>query len=247
MSEEVVVVLMTKQEARACVEDIKASDRNTRALLLDLYERHGWEALGYNSWRACVVGEFKQSERYLYKQLEAAQVEKAICPKGQNQEIGQIPERHLRPLTSLPPDEQREVYQRAVETAPEGKVTAKHVEETVKEVIERKEPTNKNGYIYTKTYPVSDAMAFVTMAITQLERIRPNDPKRKEALLRMIRWAENKILDVPQEPELISPKFQAAFEAMVSAIKNEKGLKWKETSKKDALKCVSILADIITI
>ncbi len=98
----------------------------------------------------------------------------------------EIPERHLRPLTSLPPEEQREVYQKAVETAPDGKVTAKHVEETVSKM-------NKKGYIYTETYPVSDAMAFVTMAITQLERIRPNDPKRKEALLRMIRWAENKI------------------------------------------------------
>lgn len=33
-------------------------------------------------------------------------------------------EAQTRPLTKLPPDEQREVYQKAVETAPEGKVTA---------------------------------------------------------------------------------------------------------------------------
>ena len=182
MSEEVVVVLMTKQEARACVENIKASDRNTRALLLDLYERHGWEALEYDSWRACVVGEFKQSERYLYKQLEAAQVEKAICPIGQNS-IGAIKESHLRPLTSLPPAEQREVYQRAVETAPEGKVTAKHIEETVSKM-------NKKGYIYTETYPVSDAMAFATMAISQLERIRQDDPERQDALNDVVRWVK---------------------------------------------------------
>jgi len=33
----------------------------------------------------------------------------------------------LRPLTRIKsPDEQREVYQKAVETAPEGRVTAKH-------------------------------------------------------------------------------------------------------------------------
>jgi hypothetical protein len=35
-------------------------------------------------------------------------------------------ERVLRPLTRLPPDQQRQAYQKAIETAPEGKVTAKH-------------------------------------------------------------------------------------------------------------------------
>ncbi len=46
-----------------------------------------------------------------------------------------INEAQARPLTAIKdPDQQREVYQRAVETAPEGKVTAKHIEETVKEV-----------------------------------------------------------------------------------------------------------------
>ena len=44
-----------------------------------------------------------------------------------------ISERAIRPLTKIKdPEEQREVYQKAVETAPEGKVTAKHVERVVK-------------------------------------------------------------------------------------------------------------------
>jgi hypothetical protein len=42
-----------------------------------------------------------------------------------------ISERAIRPLAILPPKEQKEVFQKAVETAPDGKVTAKHVEETV--------------------------------------------------------------------------------------------------------------------
>jgi len=37
-------------------------------------------------------------------------------------------ESHLRPLTGLAPEQQREVWQEAVKTAPGGKVTAKHVE-----------------------------------------------------------------------------------------------------------------------
>lgn len=169
------LIRMTPQEARACVDDINNNLRNTRALLLDLYEREGWKALGYDSWRACVVGEFGKHQSYLYRQLEAAKAEIAISPKGENS-VGSIPERHLRPLTSLPPDEQREVYQKAVETAPEGKVTAKHVEKTVSE------------YKHTETHTVTHAMEFATMAISQLERIRPDDPKRDEALRKVSRW-----------------------------------------------------------
>jgi hypothetical protein len=50
-----------------------------------------------------------------------------------NVPVGTVPqsERTIRPLAHLEPDQQREVYQRAVETAPEGKVTAKHIEEIV--------------------------------------------------------------------------------------------------------------------
>jgi len=36
------------------------------------------------------------------------------------------------PLASLEPEKQREVWQRAVETAPNGKVTAAHVQNTVR-------------------------------------------------------------------------------------------------------------------
>jgi hypothetical protein len=43
-------------------------------------------------------------------------------------------ERQIRPLTALPPDQQREVWQRAVETAPDGKVTAGHVQRVVDEM-----------------------------------------------------------------------------------------------------------------
>lgn len=85
----------------------------------------------------------------------------------------------VRPLTRIKdPAEQREVYQRAVETAPEGKVTAKHIEETVQE------------YKHTETHIVSDAMTFAIMAISQLERIKNDDPKRQDALRRVARWIE---------------------------------------------------------
>lgn len=236
------------------------------------------EVKGYDTFEAYCRAEWDYAARTVYQLIDASRVIENVRNCAQTVALPAT-ESQARPLAKLSPDQQREAWLKAIQTAPEGGVTARHVYKIVKEMTEeKKEPwetapegkvtakhveetvskmNQKKGYIYTETYPVSDAMAFVTMAISQLERIRPNDPKREEAFLKVIRWVEKKKepekkkpilkLDVPQEPELISSKFQAAFEAMVSAIKNEKGLKWKETSKKDALKCVSILADIITI
>lgn len=44
-----------------------------------------------------------------------------------------VSETQARPLTQLAPDQQREAWQKAVETAPNGKVTAAHVEHVVDE------------------------------------------------------------------------------------------------------------------
>lgn len=50
----------------------------------------------------------------------------------------QIPtnERQARPLTKLEPEQQQEAWQRAVETAPNGRVTGAHVEKVVKDYLE---------------------------------------------------------------------------------------------------------------
>jgi len=45
------VVVMTREEARACVERIKASAEEIRALIFELHEREGWRALGYATWQ----------------------------------------------------------------------------------------------------------------------------------------------------------------------------------------------------
>ncbi len=125
--------VMNATEARQCVAAINAHMVGARALLLDLYERKGWAALGYANWRDCVVAEFAQSQAYLYRQLEAAQIEREISPIG---EIGVIPESHLRPLGRLETEQRLEAWQHATETAPNGKVTAAHVEKIVNTIRE---------------------------------------------------------------------------------------------------------------
>ena len=123
------VETMTVDEARRYVDEIKSHVGRARSLLLELYERRGWESLGYTNWRECVVGEFGQGQRYLYYQLQAAEIEKNLCTIVQNETP--IPESHLRPLAILEPDQQRAVWQEVVDTAPEGKITAAFVQSGV--------------------------------------------------------------------------------------------------------------------
>jgi len=174
---------MIYKEAREVADQIKGNMNNVRYLVLDLYEREGWKALGYASWRDCVTKEFQQNERYLYKQLEAAQVQKQICPNGQKIEI---PESQLRPLTKLRdnPEKQREAWAKAVATAPEGKVTAAHVSRVVKEIT-GEQPKHKPE---PKPTIPEHAVYFAQIAISQLERISPDDPTRFKAIESVEKW-----------------------------------------------------------
>lgn len=75
-------------------------------------------------------------ERWGLKRQRAYELIDAARIAGSLSEISDkapVRESHVAPLASLPADTQREVWQRAVETAPNGKVTAKHVEKTVVE------------------------------------------------------------------------------------------------------------------
>ena len=128
LERETVIRKMTFKEARQCADEIKTGINSIGQKLLQLYEGDGWKALGYSSWRECGQVEFGFKQSHVYRLLDAAEVERNISPNGGNL---QIAERQARPLVSLPPDAQREVWQVAVETAPGGKVTAAHVQATV--------------------------------------------------------------------------------------------------------------------
>lgn len=105
MTTTVATTQMTEQEARDCVRQINEKLGSLRALLLDLYQRKGWQALGYGSWRDCAVNEFSYDTSYVYRLLAAAQVEQNL-----NSPMGEIPERQLRELAHLEPEQQRTVW-----------------------------------------------------------------------------------------------------------------------------------------
>ena len=55
-------------------------------------------------------------------------------------------ESQVRPLTSLEPEQQVEVWQRAVDTAPNGKVTAAHVQAVKDDYLAPEETAEDEGY-----------------------------------------------------------------------------------------------------
>lgn len=67
---------------------------------------------------------------YAHRIMAAADVASNLLP------IGNIPanEAQARPLAALDPEAQRKAWQRAVETAPNGKITGAHVERTIGEM-----------------------------------------------------------------------------------------------------------------
>jgi hypothetical protein len=68
---------------------------------------------------------------HAYRLIDAAQTAERVSPIG---DIKPANEAQVRPLTCLRPERQKEAWRRAVETAPEGKVTARHVETVVRQM-----------------------------------------------------------------------------------------------------------------
>jgi N6-adenosine-specific RNA methylase IME4 len=123
---EVVAPILSTQEARLLVDSIKGHMHSARAELLRLYEGQGWLSLGYENWRGCVVAEFGASQATLYRELEAAGIEREI---SQVEKSDGIPYQQLHALKPLPDAEtRREVWREAIETVERAGLTAAHVQ-----------------------------------------------------------------------------------------------------------------------
>jgi hypothetical protein len=69
------------------------------------------------------------SRPHAYRLMDAAEVVDVVTANGVPAPAN---EAQARPLTSLPPAQQAEVWQEVVKTAPKDRITAKHVQATVK-------------------------------------------------------------------------------------------------------------------
>lgn len=70
------------------------------------------------------------SRQYAYRTIAAAGVAGNLSPTGDKP----TSERQVRPLAQLPPEQQREAWETAVATAPNGRPTGAHVAETVRRI-----------------------------------------------------------------------------------------------------------------
>ena len=142
---------------------------------------------GFDTFEHYCRERWQFARNYANKLIASSQVienlnKGTIVPKTESQ---------ARPLTKLEPEQQKEVWEKAVQTAPEGKITARHVQKIVNEAMETKRPEPETStYNRVEAQPVSDAMIFAGMAISQLERIRSDDPKRIQALDRVAQWIQ---------------------------------------------------------
>lgn len=138
------------------------------------------DVLGFQTFEEYCKARWDFSRQRAYQLIESVTVKNNLSTPVDIQ----ITEYQIRPLSKLEPAQQREAWKKAVETAPEGKVTAAHVSKVVKEITgEQPKP-----YILNKPTIPEHAVYFAQIAISQLSRISHDDPTRDKALNMVTDW-----------------------------------------------------------
>lgn len=128
---------MTPDEAHETDRLIKRHLNTTRYLLLDMRDRQGWKALGYESFVEYGEKALNFASTHLYRLADAAEIALQIgfSPIGEQQP----PESQLRPLAQVPEAERKAIWDEATRKAEaeHAKLTAQRVESEVKEWKQR--------------------------------------------------------------------------------------------------------------
>lgn len=100
-----------------------------------------------------------------------------------------IPERQIRPLTRLEPEKQREAWQKAVETAPEGKVTAAHVQKVVRGFVGELGQTEDDVVYPHQLFPIQRLWRKMKrpLKLAFLDWVNEHPPRRSKSSLEEIK------------------------------------------------------------
>jgi hypothetical protein len=147
---------MTFDEAQAKHNELKSLQSAIRLLLLEMRDRKGWKALGFESWEQYGELEWGYSRQHLNRLATSAQIQAVVEPMGSS--CDEIPERTLRPLTSVPDDVKIEIWQQV--KSEHEKITAKVVQDAVddwkaKNVGEQKVKTSHTVADLTESKTIS--------------------------------------------------------------------------------------------
>lgn len=115
---------MTFDEAQAKHNELKSLHRAMRLLLLEMRDRKGWLALGFESWEQYGELEWGFTRQHLNRLATSAYIQNLVEPIG-----SEIPESQLRPLTSVPDDAKIQIWQQV--KSEHEKITAKTVQDAV--------------------------------------------------------------------------------------------------------------------
>lgn len=96
----------------------------------------------YSTFEDYCRARWNMQRAHAYRMIEAASVVNNLSPMG---DILPTTERQARPLTTLPDELVPVAWQQAVETAPNGKVTAAHVQSVVDEIQNKPHVANNSG------------------------------------------------------------------------------------------------------
>ena len=134
---EVMPVAMDRSEAVACLEEVRGHLRDAKWRLLEFYERDGWQALGYASFKECAAAELNASasSNYCYDVLSAARVERNL--RAAMPEVVahyQLPVSQALVLAPLEPEQQVAAYDLARRVAGVGKLTERLVLQAARDV-----------------------------------------------------------------------------------------------------------------
>lgn len=102
-----------------------------------------YQGEGFKSFEAYCRERWEMSRVQAHRLVKSAEVASNLLPIGNTVPLPTT-ESQVRPLTAIPePEQQAAAWQEAVATAPEGKVTAKHVAAVVAKIKGEEEPASK--------------------------------------------------------------------------------------------------------
>lgn len=154
------------------------------------------DVLGFETFEEYCKAKWDFTSNYARRLIGSAETIDNI----KNVPIGTLPatESQTRPLSRLEPEKQREAWREAVETAPEGKVTAAHVNKVVKKyrlegAVGTVEKTGAEKAEPEGDLP-DDGLKLCDKAIAQMAKIHKTDIYREKAFDRMQAWLnENRL------------------------------------------------------
>jgi hypothetical protein len=145
------IAKMGRAEAREATLRARAHLRTGWRIILDIYEREGWRALGYSSWREYAAVEFQVSRSAAYRLLDCARVVESLLQHAVD--IIDMPkyESHLTQLARVPTGELRAAIWR--EAAEDGDPTDAELAELVDHYREDSRPAPGDALPDLRIYP----------------------------------------------------------------------------------------------